>query len=315
MGAEEWLEWKQPTIQQRGKELDERYDRTDGATVASVLWLQLENDQRQWLYDRVFPLVKRVPESEWTRQQQMTDEIRAKKEVGAFQSVVTAISARQFGYIPDDGRWFALWALNLNLGPESAEQAARIRLPLHWDTFGTEREQKLAILVGSCLPRQKRLSPWIALLAPLLTLSTSAATAKAFGDGCRYQSIHDLHQKAESDVVQYCRTGGGTCYVIELNGNVQFEGGSKHGNIVNIWFDENLAQAYCQRYRGHKISSMPLRELCWFLDPTRGLGINHVTIDRGREERVHIIPIDEIMEHLTQKVLDADSLIAALERC
>lgn len=294
-----------------GSEFNIELDRTDGEFVTKMLHGRLEQDLRDWFYDRVFRVFDGVPVSEWSEQDQMTSEFRCRNEVSCFQSIVSAIVARQSSYVsPVKIDWFVDWSFRVNLGP-GADDAKKNRLQYFWNEPENKRIELFSATLADALPDTGYAMFYIHLYGPLLVLATKATVATAFGDHAAAKTVQAAYGKLDSHlqaVITQMQTGGGVCYIIESEKGLLTTQSSQYGTVFHIWTEKQIAERMCQQYgEGHNVSAMDYRELGPQLTKMNNYGIKYITIDRGGNTDLRILPIGEVIQLVQQSVTNVDN--------
>lgn len=294
-----------------GREFDERLGRSDGACLARSLHERLEQDLKDWFYDRVFRLFDGVPNTEWSEQDQMTSEFRCRNEVSCFQSIEVARFAEQCGYVAgSDTEWFVDWTLKLNLGQKVFEQSKEMRLHHYWGKSDSDHREAFALHLADALPKLDWSIFVIHYYVPLLPLATKATTANSFGDYATAKSTQSEHDKLDSQVagaIDKYFSGGGNCFVIESQQGLFVPFSEEHGRIFNVWFEAEAAQQHCEELEpGHRVSPMNFRELESQLMRFQEVDCNVVTVDLGTEQGGKLLPIGTLIEKVQDQIRSVD---------
>ena len=199
-----------------GTEFNKELRRNDGEFVAKILYGRLEQDIRDWIYDRVLRIFDGLSEAEWSGDDQSMSELRSRNEVSCFQAIETAIVARDSGYVPaDKAEWFADWCLRLTLGV-GAPDAKRHRFPHYWNKGQDERVAAFCAVLAAVLPETAYSYYFIVLYNRLLLLLTKATVATySFGRtilGGRGSLAPGPHMTGDGEnIIRAWSSGPGPC--------------------------------------------------------------------------------------------------------
>ena len=294
-----------------GAEFNATLRRTDGEFVAKMLHGRLEQDLRDWFYDRVFRIFDGVPTSEWSEQDQMISEFRCRNEVSCFQSIESAIVARKSDYVSAGNiDWFVDWCVRVNLGP-GTDDAKENRLPYYWNEDEKKRIELLSAALADALPQTDYAMFYIHLYGPLLLRATNATVATAFADHATAKAMQAEYDRLDAQVqtvITQVNSGGGTCYIIESDKGLVTTQSSQYGRLFHIWTAQNLAEYMCDEYgEGHNVSPMNYRELGPQLTQMDNYGIEYVTIDRGADDDFCIVPIAKLIQLVQEMIAKIDT--------
>ncbi len=236
-------------------EFNERLARSDGESVAGILYENLARNQAAWLDDRVLPQFKGSP---WPTQ--TANESRCRDEVSIFQAVEAANIAREGGYVSEDwANWFADWMLRLTLG--AATGASRqAGLDRYWRQDLGKRADKFGSALAAFLPEPactRNLSPIVAprrffweaarvspacyfvrTLAPLLHFRTFVTVSTAFHDDSTAREARktlDSRDRSLTEALDEFVTGGGVNYLVATGGAWLTSVSEPHGVILPIF--------------------------------------------------------------------------------
>jgi hypothetical protein len=296
-----------------GGELNSKLGKVGGEFLAQQLHARLEQDLRNWFYDRVFHLFRGIPASEWPEHEQATCELLCRNEVSCFQAVESALVAREFGYVPEDcAEWFADWSLRLNLGDAAATKAKLSSFGLYWHSDSNRRCTILSTSVAHCLPNADESLPFISLYSPTIVLATKATIATVFNDhavaNASQAEFFKLDQSIQGTVQSFI-SGGGSCFAIEGERGLFITRDRSLGSLFHIWQSEGLAQQVCNECgTGHVVSQLTFRQLLSQLDEMKGCGIRYVTIDRpSRHANTNPVDIEELIGRLNRTIAEIDT--------
>ena len=217
-----------------GAEFNTELRRNDGEFIARVLHGRLEQDVRDWFYDRVLRIFDGLSESAWSQDAQFMSEFRSRNEVSCCQAIETAITARDLHYVPaNKAEWFADWCLRLTLGV-GAPDAKQHRLPQYWNKGQDERVAVFCAAIADALPETLYSYYFIVLYNPLLLLLTKATVSTAFNDHATAKATLYEHNTIDSQLqtaINHFTSGGGVCYVVSSNGHMIITESTWNGSL------------------------------------------------------------------------------------
>lgn len=294
-----------------GAEFNTQLQRTDGEFIAKMLHGRLEQDLRDWFYDRVFRIFDHIPESEWSKSDQIGSEIQSRNEVSCFQSIESALFARESKYVSEENiDWFVDWCLRVNLGTAS-EYAKENRLSYFWNADEDKRVGLLSVSLVDALPKIDSAQFYIHLYGPSLILATKATVATAFADHATAKALQAEYDRVDTQLqalIKKVTSGGGTCFVIEGDKGLVITPTTQYGRVFHIWTDEKLADEIRHKYgEGHSVSEMSYRELGPQLTQMHNFGIKYVTIDSGTDGDVRVVPTAEVIQSVQEAIGKIDS--------
>ena len=283
-----------------GAEFNKELRRNDGEFIAKVLHGRLEQDIRDWFYDRVLRIFDGLSEAEWSEDDQFVSEFRSRNEVSCFQAIETAIIARELRYVPaDKAEWFADWCLRLTMGV-AAPDAKQHRLPQYWNKGQDERVAVFCAVLAAALPETVYSYYFIVLYNGLLLLLTKATVATAFNDHATAKATLYEHNGIDSQLqtaINHFTSGGGVCYVVSSNGHMIITESAENGSLYYVWTTPELAEQMSKQHKEPTVSVLNYRELNAQLSELKRRNVQSIVVDLGgRQEEMMLIPIDEFID-------------------
>jgi hypothetical protein len=307
-----------------GVEFNARLARSDGESVAGVLYENLTRSRAEWLDDRVLPWFKGSPWPEYA-----ANAPRCRDEVAIFQAVEAANIARDAGYVAEDrANWFADWTLRLTLGT-AAGASRQDGLARYWRHDLAKRVDEFASVLAALLPEPvaaqrlsqvvvprrffweaARISPacyFVRTLAPLLHFQAFVAVSTAFHDDSTAKEARETLASRDRSFMESLDefvTGGGVNYIVAMDGAWLTSVSEPHGVILPIF---TLREAADQAAgEGRQVVRIDNREVLAQTTEFQRLKVRYVAVishaASGPEHEASLLPIDRFLQIITNAV-------------